>query len=504
MSLDPVITPAPAVSGQVSHNQSGATAPSASVNSQAPSLPAPTGSTPASLPAEAQQAPALAQALAEALSVQDSLAVVFAELAAVAASTTLPSALTERVQAVLAAHPPLGASATGADIQAAIANSGLFLEADLASSLSAPTGTQDLKASLIQLSALAQQILPTLTANQPAAASAPAPATQPVSPPGSPGLEGEAGAAGLSTAAAYIADALAADSAFTGTNPTSPPAQSQEPSPHDPSLPTPPLQNALIGQQASETAMASVISPLLAAQLVASESDLRDRRAAAAQPAQNPAAASSDKSGEALETAGQAPARGNARSPPPARGAPLRGQPAARSQIDPEGQPIEAVRRLNDAARSALARVTLLQLASSQGQEKSGSLRLELPLATPGGAAVAQFEIHRDGGGRTGREAETAHWRTRFHVQTAETGSVDGELLLGRNTLRVSLWLDQPEVYQSAASQTESLRSALASAMAGTGASVDVAVRIAQGKPEPAPSASTGETRPGQLIDKKT
>ena len=92
MSLDPFITPVPAVSGQVSHNQSGATAPSASVNSQAPSLPAPTGSTPASLPAEAQQAPALAQALAEALSVQDSLAVVFAELAAVAASTTLPSA----------------------------------------------------------------------------------------------------------------------------------------------------------------------------------------------------------------------------------------------------------------------------------------------------------------------------------------------------------------------------------------------------------------------------
>src|SRR6516164_4480417 len=83
---------------------------------------------------------------------QASLAPLFADLNAVAASSGLPPALREAVVGVLTQQTSLGPNLTGGDIQAAFQKSGLLLEASLAAETVPPdAGIPDLKAALIVL-----------------------------------------------------------------------------------------------------------------------------------------------------------------------------------------------------------------------------------------------------------------------------------------------------------------------------------------------------------------
>ena len=124
---------------------------------------------------------------------QASLAPLFANLNAVAASSGLPPALREAVVGVLTQQTSLGANLTGGDIQAAFQKSGLLLEASLAAETVSPnSGIPDLKAALI---VLRQTLARAVDASADPAASAPVvsvasassaklvPATQTETPP---------------------------------------------------------------------------------------------------------------------------------------------------------------------------------------------------------------------------------------------------------------------------------------------------------------------------------
>ena len=83
---------------------------------------------------------------------QDSLAPLFANLGAVAASNALPAKLQQAVMEVLAQRTALDENLTGNDIQHAVRKSGLFFEASLApESVRPAAGVPDLKAALIVL-----------------------------------------------------------------------------------------------------------------------------------------------------------------------------------------------------------------------------------------------------------------------------------------------------------------------------------------------------------------
>src|SRR6201996_4356065 len=83
---------------------------------------------------------------------QQSLAPLFANLTAAAASNNLPPALQQAVAQVLAQQTNLDENLSGSDIQNGFEGSGLFLETSLASGSVAPGGgAPDLKAALIVL-----------------------------------------------------------------------------------------------------------------------------------------------------------------------------------------------------------------------------------------------------------------------------------------------------------------------------------------------------------------
>ena len=120
---------------------------------------------------------------------QQSLAPLFANLSAAAASNSLPPALQQAVMQVLAQQTGLDQTLTGNDIQNAVQKSGLFLEAELASgAVSSTAGVPDLKAALIVLrqtlaTSLAATEDPAGTATQLADASAPGSEAAPTSMP---------------------------------------------------------------------------------------------------------------------------------------------------------------------------------------------------------------------------------------------------------------------------------------------------------------------------------
>jgi hypothetical protein len=97
---------------------------------------------------------ALANLITAAAIAQDGLSGLFTDLTAAQGAASLPDVLKPLIQQALASQPPLNAHVTGSELQAAVANSGLFLEAQLAQGLggnTVPTVTTDFKAVLLQL-----------------------------------------------------------------------------------------------------------------------------------------------------------------------------------------------------------------------------------------------------------------------------------------------------------------------------------------------------------------
>ena len=105
--------------------------------------------------------------------------------------------------------------------------------------------------------------------------------------------------------------------------------------------------------------------------------------------------------------------------PPPVNGALPSAQPVAPATLTSHMPLNTALQHLLDDTDGAIARQTLLQIASLPGQADPSASRVdassprwnfEIPFATPQGTAMAQFEISRDGGGHeaSGRQSGLA------------------------------------------------------------------------------------------------
>jgi len=185
---------------------------------------------------------------------------------------------------------------------------------------------------------------------------------------------------------------------------------------------------------------------------------------------------------------------------PPVGGGPTTGQAAARASLDVQTSADVLVRTLQQEAQGALARVQLSQAASVSQPGQTGQTSqttrwmFEVPIATPAGAGVAQFEISRDGRGSGGGASEAEpSWRARFSVNVAPSGPVHADVMLGNGRARVTLMAEDAIARQALDAHQDELTQALA---AEHGA--DVAVRIIGGAP-PRPQQPAG-----QLVDRRS
>jgi hypothetical protein len=312
-------------------------------------------------------------AASQAAATQDSMAPLLADLSAALDSSALPAAARATVQQILSAQTPLTAATTASSLQAAVAGSGLFLEASLAAAAvegatAAINTSGDMKALLLQLSS--------------------------------------------------TLDPAALDPAAVN-----------------------PLTAALVGA-------------------------LPQNRA-------------------------QAQARQRLPPRPPIAGAVTAGQPVARAGIGPDTSSEALTASLRQEAAAALARLTMSQLASVPKSGAATRWAFELPVETPGGLAIAQFEISRDDHNSTADQAAPT-WRARFSMDVEPSGPVHAEVSLSGGRTRATLWAERGDAHQALDALQDELTSALAEAEGG-----DAAVRIVSGAPP-----DTTPQAPGRFVDR--
>src|SRR5262249_31953234 len=134
--------------------------------------------------------------------------------------------------------------------------------------------------------------------------------------------------------------------------------------------------------------------------------------------------------------------------PPPYRGAAPSAQPAASASLPAYAPAAAVAQRLLSETEAALARPTLLQVASppagdscSHPSAPAAQWAFEIPLALGQGSAIAQFEISRDGHA-TGPEPSFT-WRGRFSIDVEPTGPVHALIALAGGRAAVTLWAER-------------------------------------------------------------
>jgi hypothetical protein len=141
--------------------------------------------------------------------------------------------------------------------------------------------------------------------------------------------------------------------------------------------------------------------------------------------------------------AGPAPA-------PPYLGGPTRGQPAVVSNLAQDVAPDVAMARLAKETGAAISRQVLMQAASAQsgarapGDAAERGWLFEIPLATPQGASIAQFEIDRDGAA-DGQDEDEPVWRAKFSLDVDPMGPVHAKIAMSGGKVRVTLWAEDGE-----------------------------------------------------------
>ncbi len=406
---------------------------------------------------------------------QASLAPLFANLNVAATSHALPPALQEAAAKLLATRPDLNGNISGEDIKAAFEKSGLFLEQSLASranvnldessnaqsaltsSLSGEHAeTPDLKAALIvfrqtvaswlgdatpaqqtttQSQATSQSLSSSLSGDaSEATPSSQTPQSQTVPPQGaSPSIVPSQGTTVqydeilLPQASLPVADEGA------GIDP-----KIQIFSPSD-SLP-----NAAARVTNANTGLASLQEVLQAFPKGVQDAvkALLDAEAIASSSLKSPV--STGSSHVSLD--------GSDVPPPPFRGAAPSAQPIAAPSLAPDAEPVAVARHLIDDADAAIARQTLLQVASLPDRIDLQAARpdlnaprwnFEIPFATSQGTAVAQFEISRDGNG-VSVDPSRKVWKARFSLNVEPTGPVHALVTLSGDRASVRMWAERP------------------------------------------------------------
>jgi hypothetical protein len=401
-------------------------------------------------PLTPQEQIAVSVASEAAVTRQGSQAPLFANLASVVNGSDLPPALKQAVLDVLAQQTALDPQLGGDDIEAAFQKSGLFLEASLASGAT-PSGTvPDLKAALLVL----RQIL--------AATSGP---PEPAAMQSQPAVPAGASA----TAQRAAVEAL----------------QSPPLSPDVDAGQTPQALRGTIVLGEGAAAVPPAATPRAAAAGVALtllQEAVQDMRPAPGGAGRTPA-----QDGHGIDTAVR-----NGSTPPPFRGALPSAQSIASPSLAPDAPLAQTVHRLLDDTDAAIARQTLLQVASlpdrvdPAGHRTDPSAPLwnfEIPFATPRGTAMAQFEISRDGGGEE-VEPEKRLWRARFSLDIEPTGPVHALITLNGDKTSVRMWAERPATVAQLRAGAGELTQALARAELNPG---DIVIRDGT-PPQPAPA----------------
>jgi hypothetical protein len=448
---------------------------------------------------------AVSVAAQTAVTQQTSLAPLFADLNVAAGLPSLPPQVLQAAVQVLAQQTPLTPNLTGEAVQQAFQSSGIFLESSLASgSAVTPSGIPDLKAALIVLrqaltSALsdgtvtASSVTPVSTAPQ-AATPQTAAATEATTQGAVPSEQAPSGSV-PSTASATVtqqgsaapAAVLAEVSELLAQAGTSPAAATTGIAPQEvlsALLTAPPVTTAAAAPAASAQSPASAIAQQIldlaagSATLAPTATSADVARVAASSAALNllqevlqasPVAAGSVsnlvlQNGQLLSlipvvTGTRTPASVDdadfARTnipPPPINGALPSAQPVAPATLAGH-LPVEAaLQHLLDDTDGAIARQTLLQIASLPGQADPSASRIdastprwnfEIPFATPQGTAMAQFEISRDAAGRESAAAK-ATWRARFSLNVEPAGPVHALVSLNGDRTSVKMWAERP------------------------------------------------------------
>jgi hypothetical protein len=423
---------------------------------------------------------------------QGSLAPLFANLELVAVADALPAKLQQAVAPLLALRPNLDQNLTGNDVKAAFKSSGLFLESSLASGSIAPSsaaGVPDLKAALIVL----RQTLLSL-GSSPEGASAPGPQLQrPVQ------VSPEIFAAGP------------APEPHIAASPALPPSLISEIDVEEVFLPQARLPVADDFSESNGTGRIFTAAPTppnadagtRAATTGAILNLLQEALQTFPQKAGVKPVPEQDVLPESLPSANepQRPSRNDdvatARTsmpPPPFRGALPSAQPVASPSFAPEAPPAAIVHHLLDDIDAAIARQTLLQVASLPDRADIAGPRtdpaaprcnFEIPFAAPGGTAIAQFEISRDGAA-TAIDAAKRVWRARFSLDLEPAGPIHALISLSGDKTSVRMWAERPATATQLRAGASQLGQALSRAELRPG---DIVIRDGaplQSKPAPA------------------
>jgi len=355
---------------------------------------------------------AVGEAVRLAASRQSGLAPLFADVdQVVQTASALPAPVRAAANDLLALRVPLGAPITATGVKQAFVRSGVLFEPRLAAARTAPAPDADIlapaPASDLKAALLVfRQVLKVWSASEAAPSRPAAPATPATTAP----------------------DAAA--------RPSPPPATDTA---------TRHLVNAVTGAP-EELIPNAPLSPEQATSLARTVASALSTRDAPSQPAANQGG-----------------------PPPPYRGAPLAAQAAAAPSIALDAAPHEIADRLIAQTDGALARQTLLQVASLPDQpglpraEASQRWTFEIPFATPQGTSIAQFEVSRDG--RTPQaEAQARTWRARFSLDVEPMGPVHALIALSGARASVTLWAERAasasRLQDSAPLLNEALRAA--------------------------------------------
>ncbi|SEI21909.1 flagellar hook-length control protein FliK [Tardiphaga sp. OK245] len=443
-----------------------------------------------------REAQAVSTATQSAVTQQASLATLFANLGVATSLKGLPQQLQQAVAQVLAQRPPLDSQLTGEEVKSAFQNSGLFLESSLAKGSLPQGGVPDMKAALI---VLRQALATTLATASPTQSTTPATAN--AATPEQPVL---APANALPNVVAQVTAQQAQAAAVTAT--MLPKA----------SIKNDPLQQAglLAADEPgldipAQTAPAVAKAPEAAAQLTANRAAFNLLRDALQTAPKGMGSAASlvfdDSMMMDLLPATKAPAgqpgaetniARNTLPPPPLRG----GLPTAQAMALPTlpaNAPLgTTVHHLLADTDAALARQTLLQVASLPDRadglaaprldQASPRWSFEIPFAVPAGTAMAQFEISRDGGNGSETEAAKQVWRARFSLDVEPAGPVHALVSLTGDKTSVRMWAERPATALQLQAGTAQLNQALIRANLQPG---DIVVR--EGAPmQPAPASA--------------
>ncbi len=382
---------------------------------------------------------------------QESLAPLFANLGTAVSSISLPSKLREAMAQVLAQQTSLDQNLAGGDIKTAFQKSGIFLEASLASGSAPSTGVPDLKAALI---VLRQTLQSALGANAAAAAPA-APVT-------------------LNAEAASLAPSLESDVQEILRS------QARLPAATDIAVSGGAARGA---PTAGLNALPSAGATLNLLQEALQQLGIPGRIASAA----------TDARGD-LTFHTNTP-------PPPIRGALPAAQPVAAPTLAPDAPLATTAHHLLDDTDAAIARQTLLQVASLPDRVEASAPRVdapgprwhfEIPFVTPQGTAMAQFEISRDG---AAEEVEAAKrvWRARFSLDVEPAGPVHALVSLTGKKTSVRMWAERPNTAAQLRAGASELSQALSRAELTPG---DIVIRDGTPPPPAAPA------RAGHFLDR--